>query len=86
MKHLFIFFSLIFISFKTYAIQIVGSEKLCQNLIILMGNNDEDLELLYNDLISGQLVEEDKFKKMKEIENYVLKISTLYHNLCNNHQ
>lgn len=86
MKLLYILFSLIFISFKTYAIQIVGSEKLCQNLIILMGNNDEDLELLYNDLISGQLVEEDKFKKMKEIENYVLKISTLYHNLCNHHQ
>ena len=47
-----------------------------------MGNNDDDLEVLYNDLISGQLVEEDRFKKMKEIENYVLKISTLYHNLC----
>ena len=72
---------LIFISLKTYAIQIVGSEKLCQDLIILMGNNDDDLEVLYNDLISGQLVEEDSFKKMKEIENYVLKISTLYHNL-----
>ena len=80
-----IFSSLILISFKTYSIQIVGSEKLCQDLIILMGNNDEDLEVLYNDLISGQLVEEDRFKKMKEIENYVLKISTLYHNLCTPH-
>tara|TARA_B100000902_G_scaffold200163_1_gene190756 strand:+ start:466 stop:726 length:261 start_codon:yes stop_codon:yes gene_type:complete len=80
-----IFSSLILISFKTYAIQIVGSEKLCQDLIILMGNNDDDLEVLYNDLISGQLVEEDRFKKMKEIENYVLKISTLYHNLCTPH-
>ena len=81
-----IFSSLILISFKTYAIQIVGSEKLCQDLIILMGNNDDDLEVLYNDLISGQLVEEDRFKKMKEIENYVLKISTLYHNLCIPHR
>ena len=80
-----IFSSLILISFKTYAIQIVGSEKLCQDLIILMGNNDDDLEVLYNDLISGQLVEEDRFKKMKDIENYVLKISTLYHNLCTPH-
>ena len=86
MIRFFIIFSfLILISFKTYAIQIVGSEKLCQDLIILMGNNDEDLEVLYNDLISGQLVEEDRFKKMKEIENYVLKISTLYHNLCTPH-
>ena len=33
----------------------------------LLGNNDDDLEVLYNDLISGQLVEEDRFKKMKEI-------------------
>ena len=40
MKPLFIFFSLIFISLKTYAIQILVSEKLCQNLIILLGNND----------------------------------------------
>ena len=86
MKIFLIFFSIIFISLKTYAIQIVGSEKLCQDLIILMGNNDDDLEVLYDDLISGQLVEEDRFKKMKEIENYVLKISTLYHNLCTPHQ
>ncbi len=86
MRLLLIFSFLILISLKTYAIQIVGSEKLCQDLIILMGNNDDDLEVLYNDLISGQLVEEDRFKKMKEIENYVLKISTLYHNLCTPHQ
>ncbi len=86
MRLLLIFSFLIFISLKTYAIQIVGSEKLCQDLIILMGNNDDDLEVLYNDLISGQLVEKDRFKKMKEIENYVLKISTLYHNLCTPHQ
>ena len=86
MRLLLIFSFFIFISLKTYAIQIVGSEKLCQDLIILMGNNDDDLEVLYNDLISGQLVEEDRFKKMKEIENYVLKISTLYHNLCTHHQ
>ena len=86
MRLLLIFSFLILISLKTYAIQIVGSEKLCQDLIILMGNNDDDLEVLYNDLISGQLVEKDRFKKMKEIENYVLKISTLYHNLCTLHQ
>ena len=86
MRLLIIFSSIFFISLKTYAIQIVGSEKLCQHLIILMGNNDDDLEVLYNDLINGQLVEEDRFKKMKEIENYVLKISTLYHNLCTPHQ
>ena len=85
MKLILVIFSLFFISFKTYAIQIVGSEKLCQDLVILMGNNDDDLEVLYNELISGQLVEEDKFLKMKEIENYVLKISTLYHNLCTPH-
>jgi hypothetical protein len=85
MKLILIIFSLFFISFKTYAIQIVGSEKLCQDLIILMGNNDDDLEVLYNELISGQLVEEDKFLKMKELENYVLKISTLFHNLCTPH-
>ena len=86
MKIFLIFFSIIFISLKTNAIQILGSEKLCQDLIILMGNNDDDLEMLYDDLISGQLVEEDRFKKMKELENYVLKISTLYHNLCTPHQ
>ena len=85
MKLILIIFSLFFISFKTYAIQIVGSDKLCQDLVILMGNNDDDLEVLYNELISGQLVEEDKFLKMKELENYVLKISTLYHNLCTPH-
>jgi len=85
MKFILITLSLFFISFKIYAIQIVGSEKLCQDLVILMGNNDDDLEVLYNELISGQLVEEDKFLKMKEIENYVLKISTLYHNLCTPH-
>ena len=86
MRFFLLFFFIIFISSKTYAIQIIGSEKLCQDLIILMGNNDDDLELLYDDLISGQLVEEDRFQKMKEIENYVLKISTLYHNLCTPHQ
>ena len=85
MKLILIIFSFFFMSFKTYAIQIVGSEKLCQDLVILMGNNDDDLEVLYNELISGQLVEEDKFLKMKELENYVLKISTLYHNLCTPH-
>ena len=85
MKLILIIFSFFFISFKTYAIQIVGSEKLCQDLVILMGNNDDDLEVLYNELISGQLVEEDKFLKMKELENYVLKISSLYHNLCTPH-
>ena len=71
MRFFLLFFFIIFISSKTYAIQIIGSEKLCQDVIILMGNNDDDLELLYNDLISGKLVEEDRFKKMKEIENYV---------------
>jgi hypothetical protein len=50
-----------------------------------MGNNDDDLEVLYNDLISGQLVEETRFLEMKELEDYVLKISTLYHNLCTPH-
>ena len=84
-KFLVSFFLFFFISLKAYAIQIVGSEKLCQDLVILMGNNDDDLEVLYNELISGQLVEEDKFLKMKELENYVLKISTLYHNLCTPH-
>ena len=79
------FFLVLFISFNTYAIQIVGSKKLCQDLIILMGNNDDELEILYNDLISGQLVEEDRFHRMKDLENYVLKISTLYHNLCTTH-
>jgi len=71
MRFFLLFFFIIFISSKTYAIQIIGSEKLFQDVIILMGNNDDDLELLYNDLISGKLVEEDRFKKMKEIENYV---------------
>tara|TARA_A200000113_G_C8681977_1_gene295819 strand:- start:183 stop:335 length:153 start_codon:yes stop_codon:yes gene_type:complete len=50
-----------------------------------MGNNDDELEILYNDLVSGQLVEEDRFHKMKDLEKYVLKISTLYHNLCTKH-
>ena len=45
MRLLLIFSFLIFISLKTYAI--FG----CQDLIILMGNNDDDLEVLYNDLI-----------------------------------
>ena len=79
------FLLVLFFSFNAYAIQIVGSKKLCQDLIILMGNNDDELEILYNDLVSGQLVEEDRFHKMKDLENYVLKISTLYHNLCTKH-
>ena len=76
---------LILISIKSYSIQIVGSERLCQDLIILMGDQDDELELLYNDLISGQLVEEDEFNNMLKLEDYVLKISTLHHNLCTPH-
>lgn len=85
MKYFLSLFSILFITSNTYAIQIVGSDKLCQDLVILMGNNDDDLEVLYNDLISGQLVEETRFLEMKELEDYVLKISTLYHNLCTPH-
>ena len=85
MKYFLSLFSILFITSNTYAIQIVGSDKLCQDLVILMGNNDDDLEVLYNDLISGQLVEETRFLEMKELEEYVLKISTLYHNLCTPH-
>jgi len=85
MKFFLSLFSILFITSNTYAIQIVGSDKLCQDLVILMGNNDDDLEVLYNDLISGQLVEETRFLEMKELEDYVLKISTLYHNLCTPH-
>lgn len=85
MKYFLSLFSILFITSNTYAIQIVGSDKLCQDLVILMGNNDDDLEVLYNDLISGQLVEETRFFEMKELEDYVLKISTLYHNLCTPH-
>jgi hypothetical protein len=85
MKYFLSLFSMLFIASNTYAIQIVGSDKLCQDLVILMGNNDDDLEVLYNDLISGQLVEETRFLEMKELEDYVLKISTLYHNLCTPH-
>jgi hypothetical protein len=85
MKYFLSLFSILFIASNTYAIQIVGSDKLCQDLVILMGNNDDDLEVLYNDLISGQLVEETRFLEMKELEDYVLKISTLYHNLCTPH-
>ena len=76
---------LILIPFQVHAIQIVGSNKLCQDLIILMGNNDDQLEALYNDLISGQLVEKDRYNEMKELEDYVLRISTLHHNLCTVH-
>ena len=85
MKYFLSLFSILFITFNTYAIQIIGSDKLCQDLVILMGNNDDNLEVLYNDLISGQLVEETRFLEMKELEDYVLKISTLYHNLCTPH-
>jgi len=85
MKYFLSLFSILLIASNTYAIQIVGSDKLCQDLVILMGNNDDDLEVLYNDLISGQLVEETRFLEMKELEDYVLKISTLYHNLCTPH-
>jgi hypothetical protein len=85
MKYFLSLFSILLIASNTYAIQIVGSDKLCQDLVILMGNNDDDLEVLYNDLISGQLVEETRFFEMKELEDYVLKISTLYHNLCTPH-
>ena len=85
MKYFLSLFSILLIASTTYAIQIVGSDKLCQDLVILMGNNDDDLEVLYNDLISGQLVEETRFLEMKELEDYVLKISTLYHNLCTPH-
>ena len=85
MKYFLSLFSILFIASNTYAIQIVGSDKLCQDLVILIGNNDDDLEVLYNDLISGQLVEETRFLEMKELEDYVLKISTLYHNLCTPH-
>ena len=85
MKYFLSLFSILFFASNTYSIQIVGSDKLCQDLVILMGNNDDDLEVLYNDLISGQLVEETRFLEMKELEDYVLKISTLYHNLCTPH-
>lgn len=85
MKYFISLLSIFFITFNTYAIQIVGSDKLCQDLVILMGNNDDDLEILYNELISGQLVEEERFLEMNELENYVLKISSLYHNLCTPH-
>tara|TARA_B100000575_G_C22771638_1_gene458200 strand:+ start:392 stop:649 length:258 start_codon:yes stop_codon:yes gene_type:complete len=76
---------LILIPLQVHAIQIIGSDKLCQDLIILMGNNDDQLEALYNDLISGQLVEKDRYNEMKELEDYVLRISTLHHNLCTTH-
>ena len=85
MKYFISLLSIFFITFNTYAIQIVGSDKLCQDLVILMGSNDDDLEILYNELISGQLVEEERFLEMNELENYVLKISSLYHNLCTPH-
>ena len=85
MKYFINLLSIFFITFNTHAIQIVGSDKLCQDLVILMGNDDDDLEILYNELISGQLVEEERFLEMKELENYVLKISSLYHNLCTPH-
>ena len=85
MKYFISLLSIFFITFKTHAIQIVGSDKLCLDLVILMGSNDDDLEILYNELISGQLVEEERFLEMKELENYVLKISSLYHNLCTLH-
>ena len=85
MKYFISLLSIFFFTFSTHAIQIVGSDKLCQDLIILMGNNDDDLEILYNELISGQLVEEERFLEMKELEDYVLKISSLHHNLCSPH-
>jgi hypothetical protein len=85
MKFFILLSLLISISIKAYSIQIVGSERLCKDLVILMGDQDDELELHYNDLISGQLVEEDKFTKMLELEDYVLKISTLHHNLCTSH-
>jgi len=73
------------VTLKAFSIQIVGSDRLCQDLVILMGDQHDELELLYNDLISGQLVEEHKFSKMLELEDYVLKMSSLYHNLCAPH-
>jgi len=85
MKILLTLLILIPISINVYAIQIVGSERLCQDLIILMGDSDKQLEVLYNDLISGQLVEEDRYSEMKALEDYVLRISTLHHNLCTPH-
>ena len=85
MKTLLVLLILILISIKVYAIQIIGSDRLCQDLIILMGDNDKQLEILYNDLISGQLVEEDRYNDMKALEDYVLRISTLHHNLCTPH-
>ena len=85
MKYFISLLSIFFITFNTHAIQIVGSYKLCQDLVILMGSNDDNLEILYNELISGQLVEVERFLEMKELENYVLKISSLYHNLCTPH-
>ena len=85
MKTLLILLILIPISIKVYAIQIIGSDRLCQDLIILMGDNDKQLEILYNDLISGQLVEEDRYNEMKALEDYVIRISTLHHNLCTPH-
>ena len=85
MKYFISLLSIFFITFNTHAIQIVGSDKLCQDLVILMGSNDDDLEILYNELISGQLVEEERFLEMKELEDYVLKISSLHHNLCTPH-
>lgn len=63
----------------------IGSDRLCQNLTILLGDYDTDLEILYNDLISGQLVEENEYNKLKDIEDYVLRLSSLHHNLCTSH-
>ena len=85
MKFIIFLILLMSVTFKAFSIQIVGSDRLCQDLVILMGDQHDELELLYNDLISGQLVEEHKFSKMLELEDYVLKISTLHHNLCAPH-
>ena len=64
MKNFIVTFFILFISFNTNAIQIVGSKKLCQDLIILMGNNDDELEIFkLNDLISGQLLKKIDFIK-----------------------
>ena len=85
MKFIIFLIILMSVTLKAFSIQIVGSDRLCQDLVILMGDQHDELELLYNDLISGQLVEEHKFSKMLELEDYVLKMSSLYHNLCAPH-
>ena len=68
MKYFISLLSIFFITFNTLAIQIVGSDKLCQDLVILMGTNDDDLEILYNELISGQLVQSKEYVNTQSLD------------------